>query len=88
MLAWKLLLMVLGVGLYGSAAAVVAYDIYMATCLRWLLQRAPLRHNRRPARAGQAVATTRFGKAASAVPVKRTQGAGDPSRWIAATHGC
>jgi regulator of protease activity HflC (stomatin/prohibitin superfamily) len=40
MLALKTLLMVLGVGLFGSAAAVVAYDIYLATRLRWLLQQA------------------------------------------------
>jgi regulator of protease activity HflC (stomatin/prohibitin superfamily) len=38
MLALKTLLMILGVGLFGSAAAVVAYDIYLATRLRWLLQ--------------------------------------------------
>jgi hypothetical protein len=31
MLALKLLLMVLGVGLFGSAAIVVAYDIYVET---------------------------------------------------------
>ena len=38
MLALKFLLMCLGVGLFGSAAVVVAYDIYIATRLRWLLQ--------------------------------------------------
>jgi regulator of protease activity HflC (stomatin/prohibitin superfamily) len=38
MLALKLLLMILGVGLFGSAAVVVAYDVYAATRLRWLLQ--------------------------------------------------
>lgn len=38
MLALKTLLMILGLGLFGSAAAVVAYDIYLATRLRWLLQ--------------------------------------------------
>jgi len=38
MLALKFLLMLIGVGLFGSAAAVVAYDVYVATRLRWLLQ--------------------------------------------------
>jgi len=38
MLALKLLLMILGVGLFGGAAVVIAYDIYVAARLRWLLQ--------------------------------------------------
>jgi regulator of protease activity HflC (stomatin/prohibitin superfamily) len=38
MLALKLLLMILGVGLFGSASAIVAYDVYVAARLRWLLQ--------------------------------------------------
>ena len=38
MLALKLLLMILGVGLFGSAAVVVAYDVYVAARLRWLLE--------------------------------------------------
>ena len=38
MLALKFLLMCIGVSLFGSAAVVVAYDIYIATRLRWLLQ--------------------------------------------------
>jgi regulator of protease activity HflC (stomatin/prohibitin superfamily) len=38
MLALKSLLMILGVGLFGTAAAIVAYDVYVATRLRWLLQ--------------------------------------------------
>jgi len=38
MLALKFLLMCLGVGLFGSAAAVVAYDVYVAARLRWLLE--------------------------------------------------
>jgi regulator of protease activity HflC (stomatin/prohibitin superfamily) len=38
MLALKSLLMILGVGLFGSAAAVVAYDVYVAARLRWLLE--------------------------------------------------
>ena len=37
MLALKLLLMIAGIGLFASAAAVVAYDVYLATRLRWLL---------------------------------------------------
>jgi len=38
MLALRYLLMILGVGLYGSAGALVAYDIYLATQLRRLLR--------------------------------------------------
>ena len=40
MLALKSLLMLLGVGLFSSAAVVVIYDIYMAARLRWLLEQA------------------------------------------------
>lgn len=39
MVALKFLLMILGIGLFGSAAAVIAYDVYLASRLRWLLQR-------------------------------------------------
>jgi regulator of protease activity HflC (stomatin/prohibitin superfamily) len=39
MLFLKYLLMIVGVGLFGSAAALVAYDIYLATQLRRLLAR-------------------------------------------------
>jgi regulator of protease activity HflC (stomatin/prohibitin superfamily) len=39
MIALKFLLMVVGVGLFGSAAAVVAYDVYISSRLRWLLAR-------------------------------------------------
>lgn len=39
MVALKFLLTILGIGLFGSAAAVVAYDVYLASRLRWLLQR-------------------------------------------------
>ncbi len=38
MLALKFLLMVLGVGFFGGAAVVVAYDVYVAARLRWLLE--------------------------------------------------
>ena len=38
MLALKLLLMILGAGLFTGAAAVVAYDVYVAARLRWLLE--------------------------------------------------
>jgi regulator of protease activity HflC (stomatin/prohibitin superfamily) len=38
MLALKFLLMLIGVGFFGSAAIVVAYDVYIATRLRWLLE--------------------------------------------------
>ena len=39
MMALKYLLMVLGVGLFGSASALVAYDIFLAAQLRRLLRR-------------------------------------------------
>jgi len=39
MLALKYLLMILGVGLFGSAGALVAYDIFLSTQLRRLLRR-------------------------------------------------
>jgi hypothetical protein len=37
MLAWKYFLMILGAALYGSAGALVAYDVYLAEQLRRLL---------------------------------------------------
>jgi hypothetical protein len=39
MLALKYLLMILGVGLYGSAGALVSYDIFLVAQLRRLLRR-------------------------------------------------
>lgn len=39
MLVWKTFLMILGVGLFGSAGALVAYDIYLSAQLRRLLHR-------------------------------------------------
>lgn len=38
MLALKYLLMILGVGLFGSAGIIVVYDVYVAARLRWLLE--------------------------------------------------
>src|SRR5215469_3123697 len=38
MLALKFFLMVLGLGLFGGAGIIVAYDVYMAARLRWLLE--------------------------------------------------
>lgn len=38
MLALKYILMILGVALYGSAGALVAYDVFLATQLRRLLR--------------------------------------------------
>jgi regulator of protease activity HflC (stomatin/prohibitin superfamily) len=38
MLAFKLLLMILGIGLFASAAILVAYDVFAATRLRWLVR--------------------------------------------------
>ena len=40
MLALKLLLMILGIGFFTSAAILVGYDVYAAARLRWLLKRA------------------------------------------------
>ncbi|HKI11306.1 MAG TPA: SPFH domain-containing protein [Candidatus Acidoferrum sp.] len=40
MLALKFLLMILGLGLFGGAGILVAYDVYMAARLRWLLEQA------------------------------------------------
>ncbi len=39
MLALKYLLMLLGVGLFGSAGALVVYDMYVSERLRRLIQR-------------------------------------------------
>jgi regulator of protease activity HflC (stomatin/prohibitin superfamily) len=39
MIALKYLLMLAGIGIFGSAAALVAYDIYLAARLRWLLEK-------------------------------------------------
>jgi len=39
MLALKLLLTILGFGLFASAATLVAYDVLAAARLRWLLKR-------------------------------------------------
>ncbi len=39
MLALKFLLMILGFGLFASAAILVAYDVFAAARLRWLLRR-------------------------------------------------
>jgi hypothetical protein len=39
MLAWKYFLMILGIVLFGSAGALVAYDIYLSEQLRRLLSR-------------------------------------------------
>jgi regulator of protease activity HflC (stomatin/prohibitin superfamily) len=38
MLALKFLLLIVGIGLFGSALVVVAYDVYTAARLRWLLE--------------------------------------------------
>jgi regulator of protease activity HflC (stomatin/prohibitin superfamily) len=39
MVALKYLLMILGVGLFGSAGVLVAYGVYVAARLRWLLEK-------------------------------------------------
>jgi regulator of protease activity HflC (stomatin/prohibitin superfamily) len=52
MLALKYLLMILGIGLFGSSGAVVAYDIYLSEQLRRLLRRS------KSAEPGAEVATT------------------------------
>ena len=46
MSVWKTFLMILGVGLFGSAGALVAYDIYLSSQLRRLLLRRPARESR------------------------------------------
>jgi hypothetical protein len=38
MLALKYILVILGVGLFGSSGILVAYDIYISARLRWLLE--------------------------------------------------
>ena len=40
MLTLKFLLLIFGLGLFGAAAIIVAYDVYVATRLRWLLEKA------------------------------------------------
>ena len=42
----KYLLMILGLGLFGSASALAAYDIFLATQLRRLLPRDPSNRTR------------------------------------------
>ena len=39
MIAWRYLLMILGIGLFGSAGALVVYDVYVSSQLRRLLRR-------------------------------------------------
>ena len=39
MVAWRYLLMIVGLGLFGSASALAAYDIFLAMQLCRLLQR-------------------------------------------------
>ena len=46
MIALKYILMVLGLGLFGSVSALAAYDIFLATQLRRLLHRKPSNPNR------------------------------------------
>ena len=43
MVALRYVLMILGLGLFGSASALAAYDIFLATQLRRLLQRSSRR---------------------------------------------
>ena len=46
MVALRYVLMILGLGLFGSASALAAYDIFLATQLRRLLHRsAPRTHS-------------------------------------------
>lgn len=46
MIALRFLLTVVGIAVFGSAAAVVAYDVYMAARLRLLLEKYSLRAER------------------------------------------
>lgn len=43
MVALRYLLMIVGIGLFGSASALAAYDVFLATELRRLLHRNPRR---------------------------------------------
>ena len=43
MVALRYVLLILGLGLFGSASALAAYDIFLATQLRRLLHRDPRR---------------------------------------------
>jgi hypothetical protein len=45
MLAWKSFLAILGFSLFGSAGALVAYDIYLSSQLRRLLHRKTTRES-------------------------------------------
>ena len=47
MFALKFLLTLVGMAVFGSAAAVVAYDVYMAARLRLLLEKCSLRAERK-----------------------------------------
>lgn len=68
MLALKFLLLILGVCLFGSAAVIVSYDVYIATRLRLLLEQS---------RAScKAAMNTNFGQTArarAALPDRRPQ---------------
>jgi hypothetical protein len=55
MFVWKTFLMVLGVGLFGSAGALVAYDIYLSSQLRRLLHRRASREIRAPRKAPEPI---------------------------------
>ncbi|HEY2546311.1 MAG TPA: SPFH domain-containing protein [Candidatus Acidoferrum sp.] len=55
MLALKYLLMILGVGLFGSAGALVVYDIYVSAQLRRLLARSKTTEAETPAEVGLTV---------------------------------
>lgn len=68
MLALKLLFLILGVAFFGSAALIVAYDVYVATRLRLLLQQCGTR--------GKPIINANFGQAArarAAFPDRRPQ---------------
>ena len=65
MLALRLLLTILGIGLFASAAILVAYDVFDAARLRWLLRRNHIAevalaasHDHRPTRLRVARAAT------------------------------
>jgi len=55
MLVWKTFLMILGVGLFGSVGALVAYDIYLSSQLRRLLHRRATREFRVPRKAPEPI---------------------------------
>jgi hypothetical protein len=74
MIAFKLWMLVLGIGLFAVAAAVVAYDVYAATRLYWLLQQPAFSRPNRPTAPPRPVtAIAIFGEPAKARAASRNR---------------